>query len=52
MDFFAMHKDFAAKHPNAGVGCGHYMKAMQQLNISFTKFGEEECELCIMYQEQ
>jgi len=45
----ATHNDFKQRHPTVTVGYETYRKVVDDLNISFAKLGEEECELCIMY---
>ena len=44
-----MHKDFQEKHPDVSVCYETYRKVLDEMNISFAKLGEEECELCMIY---
>lgn len=44
-----MHKDFKAKYPNVSVCDETYRKIVDDMNISFAKLGEEECEVCLLY---
>ena len=41
-----MHSDFREKHPDVKCGLETYRKCIRDMNISFTKLGEEECEIC------
>jgi hypothetical protein len=41
-----MHKDFIAKHPNVTCSYEVYRAEVQKMDISFTKLGHEECEVC------
>ena len=40
-----MHKDFIQSHSQEKVSYKSY-KILNSMNISFTKLGEEQCELC------
>lgn len=44
-----MHKDFCATHPNQTVSYELYRKHVKDMNISFTRLGNEECETCEAY---
>jgi hypothetical protein len=44
-----MHKDFKAKYPNVSVCYETYRKIVDNINISFAKLGEEECEVCLRF---
>lgn len=44
-----MHKDFKDKYPNVSVCYETYRKVVDEMNISFAKLGEEECELCLVF---
>ena len=46
-----MHKDFTEKHSSVSVCYETYRKIVTEMNISFAKLGEEECELCLLYNE-
>lgn len=39
-----MYQDFCIKHLDVTILFLHYYKKVKSLNISFVKFGEEECE--------
>ena len=41
-----MLKDFKLKHPDFQCAYETYRKTVRELNISFTKLGEEQCEVC------
>ena len=41
-----MHKDFIQSHSQEKVSYESYRKILNSMNISFTKLGEEQCELC------
>lgn len=41
-----MHQDFKHKNPNMACSYATYRKIVKQMNISFVKLGEEECEIC------
>ena len=43
----SMHEDFIKN--NKFVSLSVYYKSVQELNISFTKLGEEECEICTKF---
>lgn len=38
--------DYKEKHPNSKCSYETYRKQLRNMNISFTKLGEEECEKC------
>jgi len=42
-----MHKDFQEKHPDVSVCYETYRKVLDEMNISFAKLGEEECEFSV-----
>jgi hypothetical protein len=44
-----MHKDYSEKNPNAVVSYELYRKHLKTMNISFTRLGNEECEVCESY---
>lgn len=46
-----MHTDFKEKHPDIKCSYDVYRTAVKELNISFTKLGHEECELCESFNE-
>lgn len=41
-----MHKDFLKKHPEHEISYETYRSIVAGMNISFTKLGHEECEVC------
>jgi len=41
-----MHKDFSARHKDIKCSYELYRTVVKTLNISFTKLGHEECEVC------
>ena len=43
-----MYADFKESHSGV-TGYDTYRREVSRMNISFVKLGEEECELCIMY---
>lgn len=43
----SMHADYCACHGTIGIES--YRKQVQKMNISFTKLGHEECELCTSF---
>ncbi|XP_053607993.1 uncharacterized protein LOC128673864 [Plodia interpunctella] len=44
-----MHKDFCEKNPSQKVSYELYRKHVNSMRISFTKLGNEECEICESY---
>lgn len=44
-----MHKDFLQKHPDQNISYELYRKHLKKMNISFTRLGNEECEVCETY---
>ena len=46
-----MHGDFILNFPYEKVSCEYYRKEVSNMNISYTKLGEEECEECLFYNE-
>ena len=46
-----MYKDFQEKHPAVSMCYETYRKVLDEMNISFAKLGEKECELCMLYQK-
>lgn len=47
-----MHKDFIEKHAEHQINYTTYMHRLNNLNISFAKLGEEECEVCSVLQSE
>ena len=44
-----MHEDFRVKHPDVPCSYVTYGRQVREMNISFTKLGEEQCEVCETY---
>lgn len=42
----SMHQDFNSKDPQSKCSYEHYRSTVREMNISFTKLGEEGCEVC------
>lgn len=42
----AMYENFCAKHPDNICSYNTYWQSVKQKNISFTKLGSEQCEVC------
>jgi hypothetical protein len=50
----SMYKDFKDQHAEKGEKCPGYQtyrSVLRDKNISFAKLGEEECELCLSYEQ-
>jgi hypothetical protein len=45
----SMYKDYYNTYPNGSVSYNYYRKIVKNLNISFVKLGEEECEICELH---
>ncbi|XP_055512034.1 uncharacterized protein LOC129709606 [Leucoraja erinacea] len=45
-----MYHDFQKSHPGV-AGYDTYRKTVNSLNINFAKLGEDECELCLIYEK-
>ena len=45
-----MFADFKEKHPHDKCSYESYRKQIRQLNISFAKLGEEQCDRCTTYE--
>ena len=45
----SMYKDYCNTYPNDSVSYNYYRKVVKNLNISFVKLGEEECEICELH---
>lgn len=46
-----MHSDFNKKHPNAACSYDVYRNVVREVNISFTKLGHEQCEVCEIFKQ-
>ena len=44
-----MHNDYLQTFPNSPCSYEMYRKCISAENISFTKLGEEQCEVCLVY---
>lgn len=44
-----MHQDFGVKHPDVSCSYATYRRQVKEMNISFAKLGEEQCEVCEAY---
>ncbi|KAJ8678840.1 hypothetical protein QAD02_014627 [Eretmocerus hayati] len=44
-----MHKDFTEKHPHIWINYETYRNVVNRMNISFTKLGHEQCEMCVRF---
>ncbi|XP_050304070.1 uncharacterized protein LOC126741611 isoform X1 [Anthonomus grandis grandis] len=45
-----MNKDFIARNPDITCNCNSFWIILKKKNISFTKLGHEECELCEIFE--
>lgn len=52
MTITEMHTDYLDKNPDRQITYTTYMRRVQNLNISFAKLGEEECERCEMLKQK
>ena len=46
-----IHNFFKEANPSTKVGYESYRRIFKKQNISFTKLGEEECEVCEIYRQ-
>jgi ssDNA-binding Zn-finger/Zn-ribbon topoisomerase 1 len=44
-----MHADYNTLHPQAKCSYSLYQKPLFNMNISFAKLGEEQCEECVLH---
>ena len=48
----ALFKDVCSRYEDVKISYAYYYKKVKKMNISFVKFGEEECERCDLHDKQ
>ena len=48
----ALFKDVCSRYEGVKISYAYYYKKIKKMNISFVKFGEEECERCDLHDKQ